>query len=339
MEKAARMSSPALRIVPYEPSLRPQWDEFVRASKNGTFLHERGYCEYHQDRFDDASLMVFDAGHLVALLPATQRDGVVTSHGGLTYGGLITDRSMTLPAALGVFDSVLCFLKEHAFRQLVYRAIPVPYHRLPSGEDLVAMFLLSARLARRSAVAMVDQGNQGPRQTRRRRGARQAAAAGVVVGVSDDVSAYWELLSEVLRTTHDSSPVHSASEMSTLMQAFPDNIHLHGAWLGADLVAGVVVYETDRVARAQYIAAGEDGKRHHALDLLFQSLLDETYATKRFFDFGTSERDGPELLKRGLVEQKEGFGARTVVQDDYEVDVSSYVSGYLRQTFDAAPTF
>jgi hypothetical protein len=329
-------SPPAVRIVTYEPSLGLQWDQFVRASKNGTFLHERGYCEYHKDRFVDASLMAFDGERLVALLPATRRDTVVTSHSGLTYGGLITDTSMTLPAALDVFDSVLIFLQSHAIQRLVYRAIPVPYQRLPSGEDLIAMFLLDARLSRRSAIAMVDQGTRIQTQARRRRGARQAASAGVVVCTSSDVAGYWDLLSEVLRTTHDSSPVHSADEMSTLMQTFPDNIHLHEAWLGGHLIAGVVVYETDRVARAQYIAAGEEGKRYHALDLLFQNLLEETYATKPFFDFGTSEQEGPRFLRRGLVEQKEGFGARTVVQDEYEVDVSSYQPGRLGHAFDRA---
>jgi hypothetical protein len=33
------------------------WDDFVRTSKNGLFLFERGYMDYHAERFSDHSLL------------------------------------------------------------------------------------------------------------------------------------------------------------------------------------------------------------------------------------------------------------------------------------------
>ena len=50
-----------LRLEPYSPDRAGRWDGFVRASRNGTFLIERGFMDYHADRFADASLMAFDA--------------------------------------------------------------------------------------------------------------------------------------------------------------------------------------------------------------------------------------------------------------------------------------
>ena len=330
------MNSPEgpVRIARYDATMRGAWDAFVRSSKNGTFLHERAYCEYHADRVVDASLLAFDdRNRIVGLLPASVQGDVVTTHGGLTYGGLLTDVSMTLPLALTVFDALLTALKDVGVRRLVYRAIPQPYHRFPCGEDLVAMFLLDAGLTKRSALAVVDQLARIPLQSRRRRGAMRAAAAGISIAASNDLPAYWELLTQVLRETYDSQPVHSLSEIINLKHHFPQNITLQCAWLGGKMVAGVLVYETAQVARAQYIAAGPDGKEHHALDLLFQTLLDHTYVTKRYFDFGTSERAGARVLNRGLVEQKEGFGARLVPQDQYEVDIAAYVPAGLLNTF------
>ena len=83
-----------MRIELYKDNYKCLWDSFVDNSKNGTFLHKRDYMEYHKDRFEDFSLMVFDESdseimQLIALLPANIVDDTVYSHRGLTYGALI----------------------------------------------------------------------------------------------------------------------------------------------------------------------------------------------------------------------------------------------------------
>ena len=45
--------------------------------------------------------------------------------------------------------------------------------------------------------------------------------------------------------------------------------------------------------------------------------------------FGTSERSGAFAIQRGLIEQKEGFGARVVPQDVYEIELSGWEPGKL----------
>jgi hypothetical protein len=36
------------------------WNEFVAHAKNATFLFHRDFMEYHSDRFEDYSLLIFD---------------------------------------------------------------------------------------------------------------------------------------------------------------------------------------------------------------------------------------------------------------------------------------
>ena len=73
------------------------WDLAVTASRQGTFLLMRHYMDYHADRFTDASLLFYDGSHgrLRGVLPATVDGDTAVSHGGLTYGGLLT------PAGVG----------------------------------------------------------------------------------------------------------------------------------------------------------------------------------------------------------------------------------------------
>jgi len=55
------------------------------------------------------------------------------------------------------------------------------------------------------------------------------------------------------------------------------------------------------------------------LDLVISTLIQETYKDKSYFDLGRSNQNGGRYLNMGLIAQKEGFGARAVVHDIYEL--------------------
>ena len=59
-----------MKIIQYTPQLADEWDAFVKESKNGTFLLERRFMDYHSDRFSDCSLLLYEDNELVALFPA-----------------------------------------------------------------------------------------------------------------------------------------------------------------------------------------------------------------------------------------------------------------------------
>jgi hypothetical protein len=77
------------------------------------------------------------------------------------------------------------------------------------------------------------------------------------------------------------------------------------------------------VARAQYIAADERARELGGLDFLFSYLITEVYEQKPFFDLGSSDEADGMYLNRGLIDQKEGFGARAVVHDHYELQLTT----------------
>ena len=73
-----------LEIVRYTPDQKQAWNDFVSRSKNGTFLLDRNYMDYHADRFTDHSLMVYRRDKLYALLPGNIAGDTFYSHQGLT---------------------------------------------------------------------------------------------------------------------------------------------------------------------------------------------------------------------------------------------------------------
>jgi hypothetical protein len=310
----------AVRAVPYTADHRQLWDDFVRRSRNGTFLFLRDYMEYHRDRFTDASRVLEQEGRPVALFPASRAGDVVSSHGGLTYGGLVADDAFKTPVAVAALHALCRALADDGARRIHYKTVPWFYHRGPTEEDRYALHIAGAALARRVVTSVVDRRHPLAFQERRGRSARKAQKAGLTAGESQDLPAYWSLLSENLKARFGRAPVHTLAEIERLRALFPDRIRLFATHEGEAMRAGVLIYETDTTAHAQYISADERGKETGALDLLFEHLLAQAFREKPYFDFGTSMEEDGLRIRRGLIEQKEGFGGRAVVQDHYELD-------------------
>jgi hypothetical protein len=315
-----------MKVTRYESKDRELWDSFITSSKNGTFLFQREYMDYHAARFVDHSLLIRDdKGTLVALLPANQSDDALHSHGGLTYGGVISDSSMTTPRMLAVFDAVLEYLLTVSLRRLLYKTVPHIYHRYPAEEDRYALFRHRARLYRRDVLSVSSSEARLAFQKRRQRKIAQAIKAELQVEVSENFGAFWHILEENLATVHGVKPVHSLAEIERLHVSFPNNIRLHVCKQNDEVLAGVVMFDTQTVAHVQYISANTKGRETGALDLLFSRLIEVDYAEHPYFDFGISNENDGRDLNVGLIEQKEGFGARAIVHDFYELSVTTGV--------------
>jgi hypothetical protein len=77
----------------------------------------------------------------------------------------------------------------------------------------------------------------------------------------------------------------------------------------------------DTIVHVQYGTNSYLGRDVGALDYLYDYLIKKIYSSKLYFDFGTSNEDEGHSLNCGLIAQKEGFGAKAVVHDSYEITV------------------
>jgi hypothetical protein len=307
-----------LQVQPYRPELADAWNALNRAAAGGHFMFDRGFMDYHADRFEDASLMVLRDGTPAALLPLNRRGDEAWSHQGLTFGGLVS-HGLGVTDVMAALDACADHLRGQGVGRLTYKALPWIYAREPAQADLYWLFRRGAALVRRDVSAAIDYRARGRVSSRRARGARKAAQAGLAFARSEDWGGYWALLEEVLGGRHGAKPVHSEAEIRLLAGRFPENISLHTAVLDGRLMAGVVMFRSAQVAHAQYIAAGEEGRGLGALDGLFEHLIQAHAATHRWFDFGVSNTDQGRVLNEGLIRQKEEFGAGAVVHDFYAV--------------------
>ena len=313
----------SVTIKLYEKSKKNDWDSFLDTAKNSHFMFKRDYMEYHAKLFNDFSLMFYDEKkRLTAILPANIKENKLYSHQGLSFGGLVINRKATTELVHVAFLALLDFLKaQDSINSFIYKRMPDFYCSYPSQEDLYALFLLKADLYRRDVSSLINLNTNFPYTKGRKWSVNKAKKNEVEIKSDDNLSEFWGLLNQVLQFKHGVKPVHSLEEINLLRLKFPGNIKCFTARLGGELVAGVLIYETDDVAHTQYLANSERGRDIGALDLVIDHLLKTVYKDKKYFDFGISTEENGQCLNRGLIAQKEGFGARAFVQDCYEIKV------------------
>ncbi len=301
------------------------WNAFIKQAKNATFLLERDFMEYHADRFVDESLLVFEAASLVAVVPANRQGSTLYSHQGLTYGGFVFAENSKLSEVIAIVRTVLDFLHHQKIQTLQLKLIPSIYTTCFAEEIEYVLFLLQANLVRRDCLSVLDLTQNYSLSTDRKQGVKRGAKNELEIKEVTDFESFWNtILIPNLKEKHGAKPVHSLEEIKRLHKLFPDNIRQFNVYHQEELVAGTTIFVSNKVAHSQYISGNGDKNQLGSLDFLHNHLITEVFKDKHYFDFGTSHEDNGRKINAGLLYWKESFGAKTTVQDFYEINTSHF---------------
>ena len=321
------------KIIKYSAEQYKIWNNFVANAKNATFLFHRDFMDYHSDRFQDFSLLVFDEKEVLkAILPANISDNKIYSHQGLTYGGIVIDSTLKLEKFSSIYENILRFLSENNIEIINFKLLPNIYCSQPSEEIKYALFLSEAKLTRTDVLATIDLKNQFKIDPNRMEGVKRAEKAVLEIKKTTDLSDFWNtVLLPNLKHKHETKPVHSLEEITQLQQKFPNNIVQFNVYQNDEIIAGTTLFIDKKTVHIQYISAIGDKNQHGALDYLFHHLITSFFADYSYFDFGISNENQGKKINKGLQYWKETFGARTFTQEFYEVQTSNFIK--LNQVF------
>ena len=301
------------------------WNNFVSSAKNATFLFHRDFMEYHSDRFQDFSLLVFDENKLISILPANRVDNTLFSHQGLTYGGFVFDSKIKLGEVIEITKTVFAFLNQNEISTLQIKLIPSIYTTFFSEEIEYVMFLVNAKLIRRDCLSVIDLKKPFTVSKTRKESIRRGEKNNLVIKEELKFDLFWnEILIPNLDKRHNAKPVQTIEEISLLQQKFPENIRHFNVYYEDKIVAGTTLFITENVVHPQYISGNEQRNELGSLDFLYNHLITEVFKEKKFFDFGISHEKNGRKINEGLLFWKESFRAKTTVQDFYEVQTSEY---------------
>lgn len=278
--------------------------------------------EYHADRFTDASLMIQEDDVLLAVLPASRKNDILTSHAGLTYGGLVLSQKVKADSVLTCLEALTSFAREAGIKKIIYKAIPFIFAKQGAQEDLYALFRVGAHLVRRDLSSVIYLKQRLKLSKGRKWLIARAKKNNLTMTTSTNWEDFIELLSTVLER-HDAIPVHTAKELALLSSAFPENISLRIVESEGKMLAATLLFTFDAVVHTQYLATSAEGKEVGALDHLIESCIQESQEKGfEYFSFGISTEEQGRQLNSGLIAQKESFGGRGAIIDFYEITLN-----------------
>lgn len=279
--------------------------------------------DYHQDRFEDYSLMIYKKDKLIAIFPANVSNDKIFSHKGLTYGGLLVKESLKLRDYIACFQVLLTHYKALEIVSVQIKEFPSIYSVLPNDELQYLMFILEANLIQRDVLSVLHLKGRPKLSKDRVFGNKRAKKHALFIKEEQEFDSFWnEILIPNLNSKHEAKPVHSLDEIKKLKHKFPKNIRQFNVYKNDVIVAGTTIFETKHVAHSQYISGNIDKNINGSLDFLHIHLIEYVFVDKAYFDFGISNENLGKNINHGLNYWKEGFGARTITQDFYEIDVN-----------------
>ena len=308
-------------IIQYSSDKKEEWNAFIKNSKNGNFMFDRNYMDYHSDRFVDNSLMFYKDCELISVLPLSKHGKVLKSHGGLTFGGFVSNAKMKQHRMNDCFVELIKYLKQNDFEKLLYKKIPHIYSEHLSEEDIYSLWLNNAKIIKIEPSTTINLKNLIKMPKGRKAQISRAKREGVVIEESIDFDNFIDLENKILQEYHGTTAVHTGAELKLLNSRFPENIRLYIAMQDGELLAGSLIFVYQNLVHTQYMASSVKGREIGALDLLISSLMDKYKVDKQYFDFGISTEENGRILNEGLISQKEGFGGRTVVHQTWEINL------------------
>ncbi|MFC4739761.1 GNAT family N-acetyltransferase [Flavobacterium ponti] len=315
-----------LTIKHYTSEYYSLWNEFVSKAKNATFLFHRDFMEYHADRFNDYSLLVFDEkDNLISILPANRVGDSIFSHQGLTYGGFVFLEHIKLGHVISIFKSVLSFLNQNSISKLHLKQIPPIYLDCFTSEIEYCLFIANAQIIRRDSLAVIDTSKSFKIAKSRKENIRRGTKNKLEIREELNFELFWnEILIPNLNKKHQAKPVHTIEEIILLQKRFPENIRHFNVYHDGKIVAGTTVFISEHVAHPQYVSGNETKNELGSLDYLYHHLITEVFKSKKYFDLGPSNENQGKNINQGLLFWKESFGAKIVVQDFYEVETANF---------------
>lgn len=279
--------------------------------------------EYHSDRFEDFSLLIFKKDELIGLLPVNRVGKTVYSHQGLTFGSFILKFDIIQEEVIDMIDNTFNYLRSNGVINISIKLIPEFYCKKKCKELENYLHLKNEVKCEKLMVFAIDYYKPfSIHKTKLRRFRNNKY--NFVIKESDDFSSFWEeVLIPRLDFRYNTKPVHSLNEISLLASRFPTRIKQFNIYLENTILAGITIFDSDTVVKSQYGAATEMGKKTRALDYLFLYLIYKYQNKgKRYFSMGTASDNSEMGYNSGMKKQKEELGCRIYNQKILSLNLS-----------------
>lgn len=312
------------KLVPYEQFLKADWDFVLDNSAENLFLFKREFMEYHKDRFIDSSLMLFKDDKAIGIVPCNIKQEFVFSHQGLSFGGIILIEGLDQDDILIIIEILLKFWNQIGIKKVEIKLIPIIYCGKTQNSIKELLFEKGFKLQSSVQTFVIDMSTSHKSRVGRWK-LRNSHRKDFQIMEVNDFSGFWNhVLIPLYHERIGVPPTHTVEEINQLKSRNQNHIRQFVISLSDhQILAGITVFEYKSVAKFQYIAATNLGKKLRALDFLMEYLLKTKFARKKYIDLGTVHDPKTGIPQKGLIDWKVSWHAEMINLEKIEFSFSS----------------
>ena len=265
--------------------------------------------DYHSDRFEDFSVLIYKNESPVGLIPANRSKNTVYSHQGLTYGGLLLENFDAM-FSKEIMEAVKTFYKNNGVTDFQLKSFPSSYPQFQSTLPFSFFKNPKTKMIMTHKSLAIDFSKEVKFHKTKLKHQRKGLERGLKILLDNDFKTFWtEVLTPMLKERFQTKPLHSLEEIEQLHSFFPNKILQYNVYLDDKILGGITVYNKGSVVKSQYSATTLEGQKNYAIDVLFLYLIEHfKNSGAQFFCMGTVTTKDTLGYSPGLLKQKLELG-------------------------------
>jgi len=294
-----------MNIVNYNLNKLEEWDDFVlNKSINGTIYHTQKFLMYHNNKFVDASVLIYKNDTLICIFPCCKIDGKYYSHKGSTCGGFVISR---IHYKLCILEEIINLILNH-YKNLELKLSENIYFE-NYNNNLVHFLLNRVCKTTNSDISMYYEINDNiidlfPKNDNKRvlKKYINNQIGDININETNDPTDYknfYELLSINLKKKNNVSPLHSLKEFLKIKELLNESQTLLLAKNEKNIIlSGAYIFKTTKnTYYTVYLMSNYCEKNSLIIYILYELLLLAKKNNIKFVNLGAcSTNNGKNLL-------------------------------------------
>jgi len=314
-----------LDIIPYTPSWRKRWDEFVLQSNNGTIFHLQQFLDYHLERnFPWHHLIFRRKDKIIAVLPASLQGSVLESPLGASYGSFVTNE-LSFDEALDLVETFAEYCREQGIERALLTPPPFIYQRHISQNLDYALAYSGFAFDKHYISHAIPLNNphflETFKATARRYVHKYLREKTLTIEISRDYKSFYPILVKN-KERHGVKPTHSLAELQRIQELFPERVVLFLVKRSGKPIAGSLLFACNpQVVLCFYNMLLYEYESYNPIHAVMYEAM--RWATERQFswlDMGVSQdtsAENPMTPATSLIRFKEKFNATGILRSTF----------------------
>ncbi len=287
---------------------------------------------YHPaDRFKDNSILVYELGKLVSVFPAAiiHKDGFVLlkSHPGSSYGGFVIKDNIGVNSALNLITEFENYSKANKINKIEFRLQERIFNQKQIDEIEFALKFNNWKREAEELSTFYNLDNINHLNSKKSLLSMYSdkAKTNYYQSLKNGLNSRYLKISEIelfytiLKSNlekHKTQPVHSESEIYSLMKSYPNRVRIHGTFRGDELLSAFLIFAVNKIGWHIFYSALDYSKKE-LLPIKFgltELLLSLKSEGSKVLNYGISTENSGKIVNYGLFNFKESFGGQSALR-------------------------